>query len=308
MKVTEPLHITEAMLAHSSIAEPAPGEPAVWTSGTAYRVGQRVTRTQTHRIYECVKDVQGRAAATPESAADLWKDMGPTARWNMFALDRNTPSTSSDPIHVRIKVPGRIDTVGLFGVRGRSVLIVMRDSAGAEVYRHETSMVRRISMRWSDYFFGGFDAAQVESLLRFDLPPVPGATLEVTVSGGAGPYGLAALVIGKSYYIGAAQYNAQSDALNFSRMDRQADGTTILLPRRNVPRVDIRLVGPAELTPLIYALRPRLLGKVVIWSGLDDHKEHPYFEPVLSLGFARRWQIDLAYPRHILQTLEIEDF
>ena len=169
-------------------------------------------------------------------------------------------------------------------------------------------MVRRISMRWSDYFFGGFDASQVESLLRFDLPPVPGATLEVTVSGGAGPYGLAALVIGKSYYIGAAQYNAQSDALNFSRMDRQADGTTILLPRRNVPRVDIRLVGPAELTPLIYALRPRLLGKVVIWSGLDDQKEHPYFEPVLSLGFARRWQIDLAYPRNILQTLEIEDF
>ena len=119
MKVTEPLHITEAMLAHASIAEPAPGEPALWVSGTAYRVGQRVTRTQTHRIYECVKDVQGRAAATPESAADLWKDMGPTARWNMFALDRNTPSTSSDPIHVRIKVSGRIDTVGLFGVRGR---------------------------------------------------------------------------------------------------------------------------------------------------------------------------------------------
>jgi len=69
-----------------------------------------------------------------------------------------------------------------------------------------------------------------------------------------------------------------------------------------------RLVGPAELTPLNYALRRRLLGKMAIWSGLDDRKEHPYFEPVLILGFARRWLIDLAYPRNILQTLELEDF
>lgn len=305
MKLTEPCTITEALLLASSIAEPAPGEPAAWASGGGYVVSNKVIHA--HRIYECVKDVAGRNQTPPPQAADLWLDTGPTARWAMFALDRNTPSQSDAPIEIKLKLARRYDTVGLFGVKGRRVILTMHDSAGQQVYRHEASMVRRLSTRWTDYFFGGFDAAQLPSLLRFDLPPVAGGTLTVRIEGGAGPFACSALVVGKSYFIGCAQYNAQSDALNFSRMDRREDGTSVLIPRRNVPRLDLQVQADAPLTPLIYALRARLLGRVCIWSGLDDRHEHPYFEPVLVLGFARRWLLDLAYPTLVNQTLELED-
>lgn len=308
MRVTEPLPITAQRLAHSSIAEPAPGEPALWVPGQAYAVGQRVTRAETHRIYTRVKD-EGDNNALPESpeAAALWHDDGPTARWSMFALDRNTASASSDPITVRLAPGQRVTTLGLFGVRGQQVDVTVRHG-GQVLYQHQARMYRRHTASWSGYFFGGFDTAQVPSLLRYDLPPVIGAEVEITVSGGAGPFAVAACVLGQSHHIGHVKYNAQSDALDFSRIERRPDGTAILLRRRNVPRLDLPVHARADQVPLLYALRERLMGRVAIWSGLDDKTPHPYFEPLLALGFLRRWLIDLAHPRDVSQSIEIEEF
>ncbi|MCY0913257.1 hypothetical protein [Massilia antarctica] len=50
MKVIKPTSITSAMLASSTVAEPAPGEVA-WNPSTPYAAKDVVIRTSTHMKY-----------------------------------------------------------------------------------------------------------------------------------------------------------------------------------------------------------------------------------------------------------------
>lgn len=309
MKITEPIDVTTGMLIASSIPEQGAGEPGLWVSGTAYTVGQRVRRATTHRIYSKLVDGGDHTKPPEESLDDLWFDEGATNRWAMFQLDRNTASVSNSPISVTVASPGRARTIGLFGVVGQQVSVTVRKD-GEVIFQRTTAMFRRTTTTWSEYFWSGFLAAQIASVIHYDLPPVAGVEIEVTVGGGAGPFALSALVIGQSHFIGTVEYSPVDSALNFSRMERAFDGTlekSSMVRRRTVPRVTLTVHTDKHLVPSVRRLRERLNARVAIYSGLDDQNENPYFEPVLKLGFYRQWDIDLVTYSYAKQQMEIEE-
>lgn len=89
----------------SSISEPGVNDPALWNSGTTYTVGQRVTRTGVHGIYEATS-LAGNLNKIPESQPTFWLFVRKTDKWRAFDKSAKypTPITADDHISYMIKV------------------------------------------------------------------------------------------------------------------------------------------------------------------------------------------------------------
>jgi hypothetical protein len=127
--------------------------------------------------------------------------------------------------------------------------------------------------------------------------PIPRASGMVACGG---------LIIGSQVYLGETQFNAQSDALNFSRIDRDNFGNSVLVQRRTVPKTVQTVWAEKALTNRLRDTRSLLNAIPALWSGLDDSSS-AYFEAVLILGVYKQWTIGLDHPNHVVQTLELEE-
>ena len=285
MRCIPPLTITDAMLTSSSVAEPAAGETA-WSAATAYTVGQQAIRTSTHRVYQRL--VAGTTATAPESDATNWLDVGPTKRWSMFDTLRNSATTSTSNLVVTVTPGQRIDSIALMGIVGSSVTITMTVGAST-VYTSTTNLLRRTTLTWSDYYFGTFQWGG--SLVKFDLPPYSGAAITVTVNTVDGSAACGAFAIGRSVYMGKAEHQASSEAMNFSTVTRDAFGNATLVPRRTVPASRQTLVAPVDLVDKLRDLRALGNATPMVWSGMDDKDTHYFFESLLMLGVYKEFTI-----------------
>jgi hypothetical protein len=117
MKVLIPYAVADVQLVSSSVAET---DYAAWSAVTAYTAGQRVIRTNTHRIYERL--LPGTTATAPELDATNWRDIGPTNRWAMFDGAVGTRTTATTSITVQLAL-GAVNDIVLLGVVGTSVVV-----------------------------------------------------------------------------------------------------------------------------------------------------------------------------------------
>lgn len=115
------------------------------------------------------------------------------------------------------------------------------------------------------------------------------------------------VVMGNKVYLGATQYNARSDSMNFSTINRDEFGGAILKPRRSVPKTNQTLWTPYDIVNSVRQVRTDLNAVPALWSGLDEKFDHPYFESLLILGIYKQFEIDLAHPQVALVNLELEE-
>lgn len=288
MRVIPPIAITDAMLTSSTVAEPASGE-TLWNAATAYLVGDTAIRTSTHRIYQRL--VAGTTATAPESDAANWIDAGPTNRWAMFDILRNSATSASTSMTVVLTPGRRIDSLALIGVVGESVTITMT-SGGTPVYSSTHNLILRNTVSWSGYFFGTF--AYQGSVVRFDLPQFSNGVITITVSRASGAVSVGALVIGQNVEIGSVLSQAKSDALNFSTVTRDAFGNATLVQRRTVPKTDQQIITTPARIDKLREVRSALNAVPAVWSGMDDLVDNPHFESLLILGIYKEFSISLA--------------
>ncbi|HEY0845808.1 MAG TPA: hypothetical protein VGE12_10595, partial [Noviherbaspirillum sp.] len=144
------------------------------------------------------------------------------------------------------------------------------------------------------------------SMVLWDLPPYTNAVITVSITRTSGDVSCGACVLGSYEYIGDAQYNAQDDTINFSRIERNFAGGSLLLPRRNVPKTNQTLQVAKSRVNRIRTLRDGLNARPAIWSGLDDDT-HGYFEALFILGYYRRFSINLDHPEKAVINLELEE-
>lgn len=307
-RVITPLDITDAMLTSSTIAEPDTGENA-WSNATTYALKNVVYLASTHTLYESLQDsntnhdpaadVQG----DPDNPPVWWLEIGKTNRWNMFNLLRNQKSVGAAPMTIVLTQGTRIDSIGLFGMEAESVTISMVNY-GTEVYSHTENLNRREVLDWYDYVFLPFETNP--SMARFDLPPYTDAVITVTLDSTQPTVKLGSLVIGTNANIGDVQYGAESDVLNFSRIERAFDGTALLKKRRSIPKTIQNIFADKSKANKIRALRTALNATPAVYAGLDQ-TDHPYFEALLILGIYKRFSIRLDHPTSIIIDLEIEE-
>lgn len=283
----------------STIPEPDTGETA-WVSGTTYAIGDVRILATTHRKY--TRLTAGAGTVAPNLDATNWVDSGPTNRWAMFDLNRNIPSTGTGPVVITFAPGKRVDSLALVGLVATSVRIQVITAAGT-VYDTTIDTLDRNTYDWLSYLLGGF--RYKPTVIRFDIPPVANATIVVTLSGST--VKCAGLICGASVYLGVAQYQAVNNAVNYSKIDRDAYGNVTLTQRRTVPKVDVKLECAKNTVDALRQVRSDLNAVVAMWSGLDDKTDDGYFESLLIVGIYREFSISLDYPDFAMTTLQIEE-
>jgi len=275
----------------------------VWISGTTYAIGDQVIRTSTHRKYQ--RGTAGAGTTVPELDTANWVDIGPTNKWAMFDLLRNTASTKTGAPIVVVIVPGqRIDSLGVVGLQASSVTVSM-DIGVTNYYSRTITTIERNTVNWSGYFFNTFHYSQ--STVLFDLPLITGATLTVTIDNGAGTAKCGGLVIGRSVYLGGTQYSPVRSALNFSTTTRDNFGNVTLVQRRSVPKTDQKIFTKKASVNSILQLMSDLNASPALWSGLDDQTTSDYFDALLILGFYKEMSIDVQHADYALLSLQLEE-
>ncbi len=253
--------------------------------------------------------VVGNLNKTPASNSSYWLDIGPTNKYAMFDLLRDTQTSSglNGQFYCTI-VPGqRVDSIALIGLVA-DLLQITITSGGTMVYdTGSIDLSSRNVLDWQGFFFNAFTTR--ESFALFDLPPYLDA--EITISlvsldqlsvvkcGGC--------AMGQQFYLGQIDFDAESDVLNYSTVDRDFFGNVdAMIQRRNVPTTIQRIWIDKTYVNQARALRDALGGTPAIWSGLDDSADG-YFESILICGFYKRFSINLKYPKEALISLELED-
>ena len=300
MKVITPIEINDARLTSSTIAEPDTGETA-WNASTSYVLGDVVIRTTTHKKYENI--LAGVDAGIPENTHNRWIEVAPTNRYAMFDTLRNTQSIKASPVTVVLTPAVRIDSIGLLSVDADEVSITVK--LGAEtVYAATRKLNTREVFDWYDYFFSEF--SKTPNVVFFDIPPYSNAVITITFTS-VSPVKVGAIVLGNQTDLGKAIHGVSSDELNFSRIDREVTGESVLLRRRSVPKINIQsLADPSKLNK-IRDTRKNLNAVPAVWSGLDDKVNNPYFETVLLLGVYKKFEINMNNSKMVDINLEIEE-
>lgn len=300
MRVIPPLTITDAILTSSTCAEPHASETA-YNAGTNYALGAVVVVAADHRTYQSLQ--AGNLGNAPISSPTWWLDIGASNRWKMLDLLRNTQTEQASPLTVVLTPGVRVNSLALLGLVADSVTVSIT-SGGPTVYTHTQDLNNREVLDWYDYFFLPFST--MPSLVLFDLPPYTNAIITVAITRAPGNVKCGGLVIGSYVYIGDVQYDAESDALNFSTVDRNTFGDSLLIPRRTVPKTIQTIFCKKDRVDKVRDLRTALNAVPAVWSGLDNSTDG-YSEALLILGYYRRFAINIAHPEHALITLELEE-
>jgi hypothetical protein len=290
----------------STVAEPDTGE-AAWDAATNYSLGNEVIRQTTHKKY--INILAGVDATLPEVDAALdeptrWVEAGPTNRFAMFDTLRNTQTETTSPLSV-VVVPGqRVNSIGILAMEAEDVTITVANGYD-QIYTYTENLNTREVLNWYDYFFEPF--SNTPAIVKFDLPPYTAGNITITLTSSTGTVKCGAVIVGNYTDIGRMEYGARISASNFSRIDREFDGTAVLVQRQTKPKVTGQLFFNKSQTNKILALKQTLNAVPTVWSGMDDDNTDAYFDGLLVLGIYKLFDVDIAYPENALLDLEIEE-
>jgi hypothetical protein len=277
-----------------------------YSAGATYGLGERVIDAIAHLVYTSLV-----AGNVGNALSDVTKWMGssdttkvPTNRFAMFDLLRDTKTEWNEPIVVTFMPLQRIDTLALLHLDGVSVVVGVMNGA-TQVYSRTVTIAQRPIFGWYDYFFKAFSTQ--ENVVLFDLPPYTNAVITVTVTPLAMGAKVGTLLCGASLFLGSTAYDAVSDVLNFSTIERDFLGNiNRLIPRRNVPITTQQLYVDKSRVQEIYNFREYNGGLPLLWSGLDDAADG-YFGALLIFGPFKKFSINLKHPTQAVINLELEE-
>jgi hypothetical protein len=272
-----------------------------YSSGTTYILGDQVIDTTTHNVYSSVPPGNNLGGALADETK--WFLQGKTNKWAQFDVLRNTATVGASPM-VTVLAPGvRIDAIALLGLVATSVNITMTVN-GVAVYSYAQNLNQREAVNAYEHCFKEFSTQQALALFR--LPPYSTAVTTITLVNSTGLVECGGCFVGSAVYIGDIQYEAESDALNFSTITRDPQGVATLIPEGNVPKVIGQIFLSKSVVNTAYALRRKLGGSAAVWVGIDDGTDG-YFDALLIQGIYRRFTINLKHPEHAVISLEVEE-
>jgi len=285
----------------------------LYSAATSYALGATCSGAN-GRVYESLVagNLGNPLPVLPETTTTKWVDVGPTNKWAMFDLASNTQT-----VHHQLGVDGasmtvtfapgeRINTLGLTGLVANSVTVTATSVfGGGTVYGPKTiDLNRRVVNDGYEYAFYPFSTWPATAL--FDLPAYSDIIVTVTLNSTSGNVKCGSCIVGTYMYLGAAQYGAENDGMNFSTITRDAYGNATLVPRRTLPRTNQTLSLPVHRVGQALAARTRLNAVPALWTGLDDAQSE-YFEMLLILGVYKTFKIAAAGATMATVSLELEE-
>lgn len=322
VKVVADYSIYESLL--SANTGHTPDTNPVWwrrigPTETAYAVGTtypiKATVSGNRRCYESLQagNTGNPLPVYPEKQTLWWVDVGPTNKWAMLDLDANTQTVWASPLTVVITPGQRVNTIGLTGLQANQVQISATSViGGGTVYPNASTasstgifdLNTRAVNDGYDYCFEPFST--LPGMVVFDLPPYSDIIVTITLTSTSGNVKCGSLVMGTYIYLGDAQYGASNDGFNFSTVNRDLYGTATLVPRRTLPKLDIKLMAPAARVNKIKDARVLLNARPALWTGLDDANS-PWFDMLTILGIYNKFVIGAVQNNRAEISLGLEE-
>ena len=266
MRVLVPTQITDDLLTSSTIDEPDTGE-TVWTPSTAYALGDRRYRAETHRIYECVQAHTSRTQL-PEEDTMYWLEYKPTNRWAMFDGMVSTASKATEEITVVLE-PGWFNALALFGLDGESIDITVKDAPGGDViYSYTGELIEDVG-DWYEFFFSPIKPRS--KLILSGIEPYAAAELTVTLTGADGTQvALGLLAVGDLRTISERHgvlAGATAEPVDYSYVKTFDDGTKRIVKRNAATDMRASVVLARSEIPYALATVQELLSVPAVWIG-----------------------------------------
>lgn len=259
MQVLIPYTINDAAFSSSTAGE---ADYAVWSASTAYAVGTRCIRTQTHRIYERV--IAGTTVTAPESDPTNWADVGPTNRWAMFDQAPSTSTSVASPLTVTVAL-GAFDTLVLLGVVGTTLTIT-----APGVNRTVPVPVEAVAGQGSTMVITGM--AGTAGSATFSLS-------------GTGTVKVGTFAVGTLFNLGTTSGKPTVGATDYSTKTFDKYGNADLVKRPIARRMEAQfVVSTANLDQAVRVLTA-LRSKAVVWIGLA------WVDSTVIYGFAKEWTV-----------------
>jgi hypothetical protein len=272
MNILVPLTLTDAMLAHCSIPEPAAGEQD-WAPGAACALGDRRIRQSTHRVYECVKPVPAGKATPPESDPECWLDAGPTQRWAAFDTDVSLQSRATTALTYVLR-PGFFNALACYGLDAATLSVSLKNRPGGEVVYSRIIVLQEDPLDWYDWAFGPIKPL-TRTLLR-DLVPYPDGELTLTLSAPPGQsVGAGRLVLGDLVPLvnartwGGTQPGATAEPVTYSYIKTDDYGNTTIKRRRSATDMRFKLILPRQQADYVLSVVQRVLDQPAAWIATD---------------------------------------
>ena len=302
LNLNHPLPVSPAMLTMwwDTVTE------ALYSAITTYGLGAQVVDTETHRRIESLQDGNiGHALPIyPQKKNDWWLDIGATNRWACLDSTRNTQSIASGSFTVVVKPGMRINSLALMGLDAAEATIDLNITH--PLFPKTFKLLTKPAVNYWEYCYAPF--SYTRSLILFDIPPVSDLEITITLTKPtAAPIRLGSIFPGSWVYLGDTEYEAESDELNFSTIERDIDGTATLTPRQSLPKTNQTTWIDKSNVNAVRAAKRALNARPAVYCGLDDLIDDGYYEALQIVGIYKSFLISLKHPDKAKVTLELEE-
>lgn len=287
MKLIKPVDITEPKLVSSNVSE---SDYPVWSSTATYAIGNRVMLD--HQVWEAVAAVPtgvkpGAETVTSENPAK-WQLIGATNRWRMFDDKLESLTTNPGTITVTIKPGAVVNSIAMFNVSGKSVLVQMVDAGEGVVYSKTVTLVDAGVTNWYDYFFLPVELRT--DLVLLDLPAYGSANIVVTVDAGAEQAAVGHFVVGAQQELGTALYGTSVGINDYSIKKVDDFGNTTVVRRSYSNRADFDIVLDTPTVGRVRRLLAEMRATPVVWIGEES------YEATILFGYYKDFTLVFSGP------------
>lgn len=301
MKIVIPEPLSTASVLSSNVAYPSASDPAVWNSATAYKIGDQCKIDPI--IYEALKANTNINPAT--DTGDNWQEAGLVNKYALIDryIGSKTVSTVQNAGVYRIECQidfgdAVIDTLGLFGIEGKTLTIRQYDRSTNELVR-ETVMDLQDESRisdWSSYFFGSFyfrnDVVLPMALYR--------SKVTIILENSGSPAKIGAVAAGKSFHMGVTQTEPECGINDYSKRENTLSGYSYLKQGRTARRQRINVTCPSSDQDMTTKIMSQAAGRPVIYITAG------FFESNIIYGFCRSFGFYYSNGENSYFSLDVE--
>lgn len=298
MHMVPPIDLSADKLISTTAIDATPA----WSQGRSYAIDAQVSYPGKLGLQRIWTSLAAANTAAPGTDKLKWVDAGADNRHAMLDSYSSTQSTAKGELQFVIKPGAAITDLAVFNLTGGSVRAVVLSPTNEIIYDVTKSLRKRMTSRWSEYFFSGF-AGRLTQVFFSGIPLSPRATVRVTVQG-SGTVGVGRVVCGRRQALGELEYGVSPYLTDYSRKEWDKDFGDYDWTVRDFARgfsgnLRVRNTQLNQVWASICAIR----AKPTLFLGSEDPQ---FSESLVTLGVLQLAKPSINYPTETVLNFTVE--
>lgn len=295
LRITRPLPVSDSVLTATDVPEDS---TSAWNIGSGYAIGDRVHRTQTHKVYESL--TASNTGNVPEDSPTHWVEVGPTNRWALLDGSNSTQTAQSTALYYEFTPTSGFNAAALLNITGGLTVRwrVTHGTLGTLLDDTDDLTSLPAASGWWEWFYGSRRGPSLA--IRNDLPGIVGAKLRVDLTGTTA-LAVGVLLFGEAQPLGLlVQQGARVGIQDYSRKETNDFGDTVLVQRAFAKRASFDLPILAAQVDAAIDFLASIRAVPCLFQGGGR------YEATVIYGFYKEFDVNIAYSTHSVCSLQVE--